>query len=57
VLNDLLINQEKFMKTESVNLSSCIFPQTESVRDQFMIKQLKEIDKQGFMDRDPDLTK
>jgi hypothetical protein len=45
------------MKTESVNLSSCIFPQTESVRDQFMIKQLKEIDKQGFIDRDPDLAK
>ena len=33
------------------------FPKTKSVRDQFTIKQLKEIEKQGFMDRDPDPTK
>jgi hypothetical protein len=40
-----------------VTLSNYIFPKTKSVRDQFTIKQLKEIEKQGFMDRDPDPTK
>ena len=61
VLDDLLINQEKLTKTERVKLfvtlSNYIFPKTKSVRDQFTIKQLKEIEKQGFMDRDPDPTK
>jgi hypothetical protein len=61
VLDDLLINQDKLTKTERVkvfgSLSNYIFPKTKSVRDQFTIKQLKEIEKQGFMDRDPDLTK
>jgi hypothetical protein len=61
VLYDLLINQEKLTKTERVKvfvtLSNYIFPKTKSVRDQFTIKQLKEIEKQGFMDRDPDPTK
>ena len=61
VLDDLLINQENLTKTERVKLfitlSNYIFPKTKSVRDQFTIKQLKEIDKQGFMDRDPDPTK
>jgi hypothetical protein len=61
VLDDLLLNQEKLTKTERVKLfvtlSNYIFPKTKSVRDQFTIQQLKEIDKQGFMDRDPDPTK
>ena len=61
VLDDLLINQEKLTKTERVKvfvtLSNYIFPKTKSVRDQFTIKQLKEIEKQGFMDRDPDPIK
>jgi hypothetical protein len=57
VLDDLFINQEKLTKTERVNLSNYIYPKTKSVRNQFIIQQLKEIDKQGFMDRDPDLTK
>ena len=61
VLDDLLINQDKLTKTERVKvfvtLSNYIFPKTKSVRDQFTIKQLKEIEKQGFMDRDPDPTK
>ena len=61
VLDDLLINQEKLTKTERVKvfvtLSNYIFPKTKSVRDQFTIKQLKKIEKQGLMDRDPDPTK
>ena len=61
VLDDLLINQDKLTKTERVKLfvtlSNYIFPKTKSVRHQFTIQQLKEIDKQGFMDRDPDPTK
>ena len=32
-------------------------PKTKSVRDQFTIKQLKEIDKQGFTNRDSDPNK
>ena len=61
VLDDLLVNQEKLTKTERVKLfvtlSNYIFPKTKSVRDQFTIKQLKKIDKQGFAERDPDPTK
>ena len=61
MLDDLLVNQEKLTKTERVKLfvtlSNYIFPKTKSVRDQFTIKQLKKIDKQGYMDRDPDPTK
>ena len=40
-----------------MTLSNYIFPKTKSVRDQFTIEQLKEIEKQGIMDRDPDPTK
>ena len=61
VLDYLLVNQEKLTKTERVKvfvtLSNYIFPKTKSVRDQFTIKQLKEIEKQGLIDRDPDPTK
>ena len=56
VLDDLIVNLEKLTKTERVNffvtLSNYIFPKTKSVRDQFTIEQLKEIEKQGIMDRD-----
>jgi hypothetical protein len=41
VLDDLLINQEKLMKTERVNLSNYIFPKTKSVRDKFTLEKLK----------------
>ena len=61
VLDDLLVNQEKLTKIQRVilfvTLFNYIFPKTKSVRDQFTIKQLKEIEKQGFMDRDPDPAK
>ena len=61
VLDDLLVNQEKLTKTERVKLfvtlSNYIFPKTKSVRDQFTIRQLKEIDDQPIMLRDPDPTK
>jgi hypothetical protein len=61
VQDDLLVNQEKLTKTEWVKLvvtrSNYIFPKTKSVWDQFTIKQLKEIEKQGFMYRNPDPTK
>jgi uncharacterized membrane protein YcgQ (UPF0703/DUF1980 family) len=61
VQDDLLVNREKLTKTEWVKvfgtLSNYIFPKTKSVRDQFTIKQLKEIEKQGFIYRDPDPTR
>ena len=61
ILDELLVNQKNLTKTEHVKLfvtlSNYIFPKTKSVRDQFTIKQLKEIEKQGFMDRDPGPTK
>jgi hypothetical protein len=61
VQDDLLVNREKLTKTEwvkvFVTLSNYIFPKTKSVRDQFTIKQLKEIEKQGFIYRDPDPTR
>ena len=61
VLDDLMVYREKITKTERVKLfvtiSNYTFPKTKSVRDQFTIEQLKEIDKQGIMDRDPDPTK
>jgi len=40
-----------------VTLSGYIFPKTKPVRDKFTLEQLKEIEKQGIMDRDPDPTK
>ena len=61
VLDDLLTNQEKLTKTERVKLfvtlSNYIFPKTKSVRDKFILEQLKEIDKNGWMDNSPDPTK
>ena len=59
--DNLLINQDKLTKTERVKVfvtfSNYIFPKTKSVRDQFTIKQLKVIEKQRIMYRDPDSTK
>jgi hypothetical protein len=49
VLDNALVNQDKLTKTERLKvfgtLSNHIFPKTKSVRDQFTIKQLKEIEK------------
>jgi hypothetical protein len=46
VLDDLVINQEKYAKTERVKLfvmlSNYIFPKTKSVRDKFTLEKLKE---------------
>jgi len=46
VLDYLLVNQEKLVKTERVKLfvtpSNYIIPKTKSVRDQFTLEQLKE---------------
>ena len=61
ILDELLVNQKSLSKTERVKLfvtlSNYIFPKTKSVRDQFTLDKLKEIDTQGIMDRDPDPTK
>ena len=61
VLDELLVNQKSLTKTERVKLfvtlSNYIFPKTKSVRDKFTLDKLKEIDTQGFYDRDPDPTK
>ena len=61
ILDELLVNQKSLTKTERVKLfvtlSNYIFPKTKSVRDQFTLDKLKEIDTQGFYDRDPDPTK
>jgi hypothetical protein len=56
VLDDLLINQEKLIKKERVNLSNYIFPKTKSVRDKFTLEKLKE-KKEDFFNQDPDPTK
>ena len=61
ILDELLVNQKSLTKTERVKLfvtlSNYIFPKTKSVRDQFTLDKLKEIDSQGFFDKDPDPTK
>jgi len=61
ILDELLVNQKSLTKTERVKLfvtlSNYIFPKTKSVRDQFTLDKLREIDTQGFHDRDPDPTK
>jgi hypothetical protein len=61
VLDDFRVNQDKLTKTERVKvfvtLSDDIFSKTKSVLDEFTIQQLKEIEKQGFMNRDLDSTK
>ena len=61
ILDELLVNQKSLTKTERVKLfvtlSNYIFPKTKSVRDKFTLDKLKEIDTQGFYDRDPDPSK
>jgi hypothetical protein len=61
ILDELLVNQKSLTKTERVKLfvtlSNYIFPKTKSVRDQFTLDKLKEIDSQGFFDKDPDPAK
>ena len=61
VLDDLLVNHDKFTKTERVKLfvtlSGYIFPKTKPVRDDFTLERLKEIQNQGMFDKDPDPTK
>ena len=61
ILDKPLVNQKSLTKTERVKLfvalPNYIFPKTKSVRDQFTLGKLKEIDSQGFLDRDPDPTK
>ena len=61
ILDELLVNQKSLTKTERVKLfvtlSNYIFPKTKSVRDQFTLDKLKEIDSQGFLDKDRDPTK
>jgi hypothetical protein len=58
VLDYLLVNQEKLVKTERVKLfvtpSNYIIPKTKSVRDQFTLEQLKEKKENTFnWDLDP----
>lgn len=61
ILDELLVNQKSLTKTERVKLfvtlSNYIFPKTKSVRDQFTLDKLKEIDSQSFFDKDRDPTK
>ena len=61
ILDELLVNQKSIIKTERVKLfvtlSNYIFPKTKSVRDQFTLDKLKEIDGQGIFDRERDPTK
>jgi len=61
ILDELLVNQKSLTKTDRVKLfvtlSNYIFPKTKSVRDQFTLDKLKEIDSQGFFDKERDPTK
>ena len=61
ILDELLVNQKSLTKTERVKLfvtlSNYIFPKTKSVRDQFTLDKLKEIDNQDLFDKDRDPTK
>ena len=49
---DELSNADRVRLVQS--LSNYLLPKTKSVRDQYTIEQLKERDKQSYMDRDPD---
>ena len=61
ILDELLANQKSLTKTERVKLfvtlSNYIFPKTKSVRDQFTLDKLKEIDSQDLFYKDRDPTK
>ena len=61
VLDDLIVNIKDLSNSDKVKLvqtlSNYLLPKTKTVRDKFIIEELKEINKQGIMDRDPDPTK
>lgn len=61
VLDHLIMHQDELSNSDRVrlvqSLSNYLLPKTKSVRDQYTIEQLKEREKQGLMDRDPDPTK
>ena len=61
VLDDLIVNIKDLSNSDKVKLvqtlSNYLLPKTKTVRDKFTIEELKEINKQGIMDRDPDPTK
>ena len=61
ILDELLVNQKSLTKTERVKLfvtlSNYIFPKTKSVRDKFTLDKPKEIDSQGFLNRERDPAK
>jgi hypothetical protein len=58
VLDHLIMHQDELSNADRVrlvqSLSNYLLPKTKSVRDQYTIEQLKERDKQSYMDRDPD---
>ena len=61
VLDDLIVNIKDLSNSDKVKLvqtlSNYLLPKTKTVRDKFTIEELKEINKQGIMNRDPDPTK
>lgn len=58
VLDHLIMHQDELSNADRVrlvqSLSNYLLPKTKSIRDQYTIEQLKERDKQSYMDRDPD---
>jgi len=58
VLDHLIMHQDELPNADRVrlvqSLSNYLLPKTKSIRDQYTIEQLKERDKQSYMDRDPD---
>ena len=60
-MDDLIVNIKELSNSDKVKLvqtlSNYLLPKTKTVRDKFTIEELKEINKQGIMDRDPDPTK
>ena len=61
VLDDLIVHIKDLSNSDKVKLvqtlSNYLLPKTKTIRDKFTIEELKEINKQGIMDRDPDTTK
>ena len=61
VLDDLIVHFKDLSNSDKVKLvqtlSNYLLPKTKTVRDKFTIEELKEINKQGIMDRNPDPTK
>ena len=58
VLDHLIMHQDELSNADRVrlvqSLSNYLLPKTKSIRDQYTIEQLKERDKQSYIDRDPD---